>query len=230
MMSQKGTCTSMSDEPLGNQVVCQKHVFFNEFIRISNWIRFTHEGSFAIILKLESEFDSIERNRTTLKPQPTTSLGYFIHESHVCGHLINSMASCWSSTRWPQTFINFILPESHLLFNNVLRRRVVQPSARFDDGSPVPHFMILDNRSIFVHPPDTRKSEAFNVFVQTTCNFTERPWQHGDCSIHQVNCRAPPLCLNINCRLWCNKIRHVRDVHTNFYDAPSKVCDMKRIV
>mmetsp|Transcript_93129 Transcript_93129/g.189735 ORF Transcript_93129/g.189735 Transcript_93129/m.189735 type:complete len:295 (+) Transcript_93129:900-1784(+) len=223
--------SGVGDQPLGDQEIGQKHVLLDEFVRVADRVGFAHQGRLAVVVQFEGELDRIQCHRSVPEAQLAPGLGYFVHQPHVSGHLVDRVSSGGSSARRPEALVDFVLPrKGNLVLDDVLGRRIIQSSTGLDDRPPVPHVLALDETPITVHSPHTGKGKAFHVFVEAARDLAKRSRQHGNGSVYQVHSGTATLRFQIDRTIGTHEVGNVGNVHPYFYLPVAQVRHVEGVV
>jgi hypothetical protein len=130
VLSQQGSPFRMRDETLCDKVVCKKHVFLNQSIRIANGVRHCHQRCLSIRVELKGEFDTMQRKRSAIEAKLSPRDGDTVHETNIRCNLVNCVAARWTPTLGPQVVIQLALrftggnfPVDNILGGGVIETR-----------------------------------------------------------------------------------------------------------
>jgi hypothetical protein len=72
-------------ESMRDEIICEKHVLFNQTIRVANLIGQTHRRGFAVSVEMKGKFRCIQSDGSVLKSYCSPSLGDCIHQADIRG-------------------------------------------------------------------------------------------------------------------------------------------------
>ena len=96
-----------------------------------------------------------------------------------------------------------------------------------DDGAAEP---FLDNSSILGHRKDNRKRQPLFTRDETAQLFAKRRWQHGHCTLNQVDAGGALASITIQWSIGLNKEGNISNVNANVKGSVAIVLDRDCIV